>query len=238
LPQYIRRGDIDKINGGETKMTARDYQYLLDLYDAELTRADEYYGQLFDTLQDNGLWDNTVIAFFSDHGEEMGEHGQWSRHTYSLYNELLHTPLIIRGPGVPKGQVVDAPVRLVDLAPTLLRLAGLDPPQTFMGKDLAPVWDGQERDPREVVAEKPDLRSLMASGYKLFSDGRLFDLEVDPTEQVDVAASEPEVLSLMQQRLDEWTQKLVAASEGVHSAGPVNLTHAEKKRLRALGYIQ
>lgn len=238
LPKLIRRRHIDAINAGETVMTPRDYQYLIDMYDAELSRADEIYGRFFETLRRLEVYDNTVIAFFSDHGEEMGEHGQWGRHSYSLYNELLRTPLIIRGPGIPSGAQIDAPVGLVDMAPTLLQLAGIELPETFMGQDLEPLWSGRERQPRDVIAEKLESRVLIAAGYKLFSDGRLFDLEADPNEHTDVAETEPEVRELMQEKLDRWAEILARAGEGIESAGPVTLTKEDKRRLRDLGYLQ
>lgn len=237
LPPAIFRTQIDRINSGEIEMTDRDYQYLLDLYDAELVRYDKILGDLFDALRQLDEFDDTIIVFFSDHGEEFGEHGQWGRHTYSLYQELLRTPLIFAGPGVPATNI-QAPVRNVDIAPTVLDLAGLEIPPTFMGASLVPLWNGEERERRRVFAEKKDLRTVVWAGYKYYSDGKLYDLEADPTEQVDVAADNPDVVARMQRELDDWLGELLTLARDIETEGPVELTQEEKRRLRALGYLQ
>ncbi|MGB5398637.1 MAG: sulfatase [Thermoanaerobaculia bacterium] len=237
LPVWIQREDINRINHGQLELAARDYQYIDDLYDAELFRADEILGTLFDHVREAGIWDETVIVVLSDHGEEFGEHGLYGRHTYSLYNELLRTPLILRGPGVPVGGKVTNPSRNIDVAPTLMRLAGLKPPESFMGDDLRPVWKGREREPREVVAERRVDRILIRNNYKYFSDGRLFDLSLDPTEQTDIAANHPEIALEMQEGLDGWIRRFVERQKEVASSAEILLTGEEEQRLRALGYL-
>ena len=237
LPVWIHREDIHQINSGELELTERDYQYVVDLYDAELYRADEILGTLFDHVRQTGIWDDTLILVFSDHGEEFGEHGIYGKHTYSLYNELLRTPLILRGPGVPGGKKVTQPTRNIDIGPTLLRLAGLEPSESFMGEDLQPVWKGRERVPREVVAERRVDRILIRNNYKYFSDGRLFDLSLDPTEQTDIAANHPEIALDMQEGLDGWIRRFVERQKDVASSDDILLTREEEHRLRALGYL-
>lgn len=237
LPFWIQRQDINRINHGQLDLTARDYQYIVDLYDAELFRADEILGTLFDHVRDTGIWDDTLILVFSDHGEEFGEHGLYGMHTYSLYNELLRTPLILRGPGVPKGKKVTLPTRNIDIAPTLLYLAGLQPPESFMGENLRPVWKGQEKKPRQVVAERRVDRVLIRDNYKYFSDGRLFDLHHDPTEQNDLAATHSEIAQEMREGLDGWIRSFVAHQKEVASSDDILLTGEERQRLRALGYL-
>lgn len=237
LPPAILRTHVDRINAGELEMTERDYQYILDLYDAELVRYDEILGQLFDALRQLGVFEDTIVVLFSDHGEEFGEHGQWGRHSHTLYNELLRTPLIFSGPGVPATNI-QAPVGNVDIAPTLLELAGVSIPDTFMGSSLLPLWAGEERERRKVFAEKFDLRTIVWAGYKYYSDGKLYDLEADPTEQVDVAADNPGVVARMQRALDDWLGELLTLAQEIDTEGPVELTREEKQRLRTLGYLQ
>ncbi len=238
LPARIFRTQIDRINAGEMEMSPRDYQYLLDLYDAELFRADEILGTLFDHLRELGILDNTIVVIFADHGEEFGEHQQWGRHNHSLYNELLHVPLIMRGPGVASGARIDATVSAVDIAPTLVALAGIETPDLFMGGNLEPLWSGQENESRPIVSEHKTERILISGGYKFFSDGRLFDLRVDPTEQVDIAADNPGVVERLQRELDDWVGRFLAMAGEVDTSGPVSLTREQKRRLRALGYLE
>ena len=106
-----------------------------------------------------------------------------------------------------------------------------------MGEDLQPVWKGRERVPREVVAERRVDRILIRNNYKYFSDGRLFDLSLDPTEQTDIAANHPEIALDMQEGLDGWIRRFVERQKEVASSAEILLTGEEEQRLRALGYL-
>ena len=101
LANRLRRKDVEAINSGEMEISDADLQHIVTLYDAELASFDETLGRVFDFLRDSGLAESTVIAVVSDHGEEFGEHGTVAHHAHTLYNELIKTPLIIGGPGVP-----------------------------------------------------------------------------------------------------------------------------------------
>jgi arylsulfatase A-like enzyme len=238
LPPNVSRKVVDRVNSGELETDERDLQFILDVYDAELRRLDDIYGNLFAKLDEMGELDNTVIVFLADHGEEFGEHGLYGRHTYSLHEELLRVPLIIAGPGVPQGQVIDAAVRLVDVAPTILDFMGLDYPQHVMGEGLAPVWDGTERTPRQVVAERPNSRVIIHAGFKYTVEGVLYDLNADPWGTVDVAAENPDVVESMSMALTDWTGRFAELASVVRTNGEINLTAEEERRLRALGYLQ
>jgi len=102
-------------DGGDTDVFR---SYLLDRYDQNLRYLDDALGPL---MTEN---DRALVALFSDHGEEFWEHGGFE-HGHSLYDELLRVPLVLKGPGVTAG-VVDTPVSLVDLAPTVAELLGVD----------------------------------------------------------------------------------------------------------------
>jgi arylsulfatase A-like enzyme len=99
----ILRDFIHAINDGEEEITEADLQHIVTMYDAELAALDYDLGGLFDWFEGNGLLENTVVAITSDHGEEFGEHGKVATHTYSLHQELIHTPLILFGKGIPAG---------------------------------------------------------------------------------------------------------------------------------------
>lgn len=246
LSPNITRKLVDSINGesddGETlEATERDLQFIVDMYDAELRRLDDIYGRLFARLEEMGEWDNTIIVFLSDHGEEFGEHGKYGRHTYTLNEELLRVPLVIAGPGVPEGQTVDAPVRMVDVAPTILGLVGVENPQFFMGQSLAPIWNGEERAPRQVLAERGTenvQRTLIHAGFKYMDDGRLFDLAADKWGTIDVAADNPDIVERMTASMVDWLAEFHVLSAVVHTDGDVQLTEEDERRLRALGYLQ
>ncbi len=246
LSPRINRRLIDQINGeaedGQVfEATERDLQFILDMYDAELRRLDDIYEGFFAQLREMGEWEDTIVVFLSDHGEEFGEHGKWGRHTYTIHEELVRVPLVITGPGVPAGQTVDAAVGLVDVAPTILELVGLEDPQYFMGESLVPTWTGDEHSPRQIVVERGVVdrrRALIHDGFKLMDDGRLFDLRTDKWGTIDVAADHPDVVDAMAQSLLDWGAEFDALAKLVHSDGEVQLTEEETRRLRALGYLR
>ena len=105
---------------------------LTALYAAEVAANDQAFGDLLEALKARKLYENTLIVFVSDHGEEFGEHG-YLGHMNSLHRELVEVPLLIKFPGVSGGQRVTEPIEHLDLAPTILRALGIEPPQTFQG---------------------------------------------------------------------------------------------------------
>ncbi len=238
LRPNVTRALVDSINDGSLEVTERDLQFILDMYDAELRRLDDIYSRLFAKLEAMGELDNTIIVFLSDHGEEFGEHGKWGRHTYALHEELLRVPLIVAGPGVPQGQTIDAAVRLVDVAPTILDLVGVGYPQYFMGEGLSGVWDGTERTPRQVIVERQTERALIHAGFKYTTDGELFDLTTDKWGTVNIARDNPDVVSRMSDALLDWTGRFAELAAVVRTDGEIHLTAEEERRLRALGYLQ
>jgi arylsulfatase A-like enzyme len=95
----------------------------IDLYDGEIRYSDDGLAELVAKLRELGVWDDTLFVLTSDHGEEFFEHGVLG-HGFSLYQEVVRVPLILRGPGVPAGVVVEQPVQILDLAATVLALCG------------------------------------------------------------------------------------------------------------------
>src|SRR5262249_35409814 len=121
-------------------------------YDGEIAFADAQLGRVFDWLRNSGHEQDTFVATLSDHGEALGEHREMT-HAVLLYESTLHVPLMLAGPGVPAGHVIDARVGTVDLAPTLLRLLGVAPPPEMIGRDLRPALRGERLPPDPLYAE-------------------------------------------------------------------------------------
>jgi arylsulfatase A-like enzyme len=153
---------------------ARDLPLVEALYDATVAQADRDVGKLLNELDQLGLRDKTIVVVVADHGEEFLEHGDLS-HARTLFDEILRVPLLIRIPGVAP-RTIDAPVELIDLAPTLLaRLhVGADP--RMQGRDLlAPDWEEQLTIHEGVEAgaavadarERRTLRAVRGFGAKL-----------------------------------------------------------------------
>jgi len=243
-PVFGTRQEIMAFRRGELTLDAGTIERLEALYNGEVAYTDEQLGRLMQGLETMGLED-AVVVVTSDHGEEFHDHGNFE-HGHTLYDELIHVPLLIRWPGcIPAGLEVDSQVRHIDLAPTLLRLAGLEPPEAFEGFDLAPLWTseggGENRD-RPVFSEGnfwgPPRFSRRAGRYKTIahvSDRRIeiFDLEADPQELNDLSMSDKE----LKRRL---TDDLFLARQGMRieagDATSANLTPAQLERLKALGY--
>jgi arylsulfatase A-like enzyme len=129
-------------------MDPRDLAHIVALYDGEIRLTDEYVGRLVELLRTMRVLDDTIIVITSDHGDEFFEHGQ-KAHRNNLYDETILVPLVIRYPQrVPAGRVVPGQVRLMDVAPTVLALAGVPQPPTFgagppgvaAARDLSPSW--------------------------------------------------------------------------------------------------
>lgn len=124
-------------------------------YDGSIRGLDTEIGRLVDRLDHLGLTDRVVLAFVADHGEEFFEHG-FNWHGLSLYGHQTDVPFVLWGPGfVPGGVVVEPPVELIDVLPTLLAVAGLEPPATAQGRDLMPLVAAAAGDDPERRAPRP-----------------------------------------------------------------------------------
>lgn len=131
-----------------TAVPEDDLGTTLDLQDGAIAAADAYLGQIVEIVGDDAVW---VVV--SDHGELLGEHGLWG-HNLGLWEPLVAVPMVVAGPGWPEGAVVDDPVSLVDVAPTVAAMAGAALPEPVAGVDLGPVVRGEHSlTDRTLVAE-------------------------------------------------------------------------------------
>lgn len=221
-------------------------KYAAAPYDGEIAYMDSSLGKLFAELKTLGLLDSAVIAFVADHGEALGEHGEES-HGFLLYDETVHVPLMIRLPAVPgSGAPIDAPVGLVDIAPTLLRAVGAEIPGTMQGRSLLPMMGGRKSDETRNASAYSEtdypmrafgwswLRSLRTGKY-LYIDAphrELYDASADPKALHNLAESQPGVADTLQAQLDAFRQK--TSRQG--GAKPAKLTPQMAEKLQALGY--
>lgn len=130
------------------QMSSSEIDTLVNLYDASIKYVDDAIGQLLDSL--GSALDDTIVVVTADHGDEFGEHGKFSHHT--LYDGIIHVPLIIAGPGVNGDTVVKEQVSLLDLPPTIASLAGIENVHGFFGESLLKVMKGEHRNTRGTVA--------------------------------------------------------------------------------------
>ncbi len=119
-------------------LTSEKQQEIIQAYFASISFMDAQVGRVLDSLEKHGLAEETVVVMTSDHGYHLGEHGLWQK--MSLFEESARVPLIIAAPGISvEGSAVTAPVGLIDVAPTLLELAGVPGPDNLQGQSLVPM---------------------------------------------------------------------------------------------------
>ncbi len=166
-------------------------RHLHDYY-AMITGLDYHIGRLIQALKDLGEYDNTIIVFSSDNGLAIGSHGLMGKQ--SLYEHSVKVPLVIAGPGIPRGRS-DALVYLLDLYPTFCELAGAPVPAGLDGKSLMPIITGRSEKLRDTAffAYRHLQRAVRDDRWKLIRYPRinrtqLFDLAADPHETRDLSA--------------------------------------------------
>ena len=216
------------------------YRHLALPYDGDVAYADELVGRFLDALRRAGLYDKAIIVVVSDHGEGLGDHGE-QEHGLFLYREALQVPLIVRLPGgLQGGRRVTGPVGLVDVAPTILDLAGLAT-EGMDGRTLrAALASGRaERGPVYSETLYPlyhfgwsDLYAATDERYSYIRAPRpeLYDLVADPRQKQDLAAARASAVAAM----TAWLEPRV--TEAVPTK-PEDVREDVRQQLRALGYV-
>jgi arylsulfatase A-like enzyme len=213
-------------------------------YAAGVRLFDRRVAGFLDFLRESGLLDRSYVVLTSDHGEELHEHSGWG-HGENLHEHQLRVPLIIRPPEPARpARRVASHVRLIDLMPTLLAVAGVEPPAGLQGVDFAGLLRGEAvAAPLPVFANgvvgEPDVYSLIDGRYKLVVDlegdsPALYDLESDPGELANVASREPDVVASMLEQLEVHIAETTAVELEQET---VELPEELQKPLRALGYL-
>jgi arylsulfatase A-like enzyme/Flp pilus assembly protein TadD len=217
-------------------------------YDGEVAWTDELVGRFEDALGPLGLREDTALVVTSDHGEGLGEHDE-SLHGFFAYQTTLRVPFLARGPGIRAGLRLERTVRLVDVFPTVLELAGVAAarPLEVCGRSLAPALRGAA-EPEEAPTYAETLVPLLQFGWsdlRVVREGRfkyiraprpeLYDLREDPGERHDLAREQPAQAEAMRRALArELERERQGGARGAGSAGPSDETI---ERLGALGYL-
>lgn len=230
------------------------------LYDATIRQVDTEIGRILELLHRRGVLRNTLVVVVSDHGEEFLDHVEEERrrgedprgvygigHGHTLYEEQLHVPLILMGPGVGVADVVDEQFPLVDLMPTLLGLLRLDPPAGMDGRDRRGWMVQRERAPIPMAAESiaygPDRMAWIDGRWKLVCDRtgrplRLFNLILDPHEKTNRVAAVDSLAwaAALRDSLLQWNERMLEQAPPPGSAA--DLSDEMRDGLRSLGYVQ
>jgi arylsulfatase A-like enzyme len=234
----------------------RDLKHVTALYDGEIRYVDQQIQRLLEALNDSVELEDCLIVLTSDHGEEFNDHGSMEGHGWTLYEEVLHVPLIVLLPGRDRSEnIVDAPVALIDVAPTLLGLLGVQIPEDFQGEDLSNLIHGagSRVDKRFLFSETYRFnrkRSVRGPRYKLIHTGdtgvgrggviwnegwELFDLVEDQEEQENLIGEDLPIARLLAGRLREFKRSRPGAQK---HGKPVEISEQDLKLLRSLGYVE
>lgn len=251
-------GTTDNTNEQIARMAELDAEFDVNssLYDAAVRLADERVGSVIDLLVERGVWDDTLFVLLSDHGEELADHGGW-QHDQSVYEELVHVPLVVKVPGGARaGDRVEEPFSLVDVAPLIYDLAGLPAGSSSVGSAdrLAVVnGSGDVRTPmipavrinrkkyfRPWKDSRGDVNVVVRDGrWKAIWNAELgtvelYDLVDDPGETTDLAARQPDLSDKLLTAAAAWLETCGAGG----LAENTGLSDDTTQRLRALGYVE
>ena len=213
--------------------------FFSDRYDGEIAQNDSSFGALLGILQERGLYEDALVVFTSDHGEEFKEHGKW-RYGENLHAETLNVPLIVRLPRQFSGRRVLPAVQHIDLMPTILDYVGLEIPDRVQGRSLV----GRSELAGEIYSHLflsgfPLYHSVVVDKWKLIrrvdEDGsqtvQLFDWQKNPGETLDLSAQQLErtasLLALLEAKL--------ADDQEAQTGEEIPLTEELQEELEALG---
>jgi arylsulfatase A-like enzyme len=209
-PQYVALYDnpdhddadiITPLYGKCDWMTERQLKRMRANYAGEVTLVDKWFGHFINKLADLNLLDKSLVIVLSDHGHSLGEHGVTGKIPWALYPELIDIPFFIRHPeGKGAGQTSDYFASTHDVAPTVLGVLGIEPPQPMDGVDLSVLLEGKQPPKRDHISTAfNNFVWVRNERYALIcrNDGtepKLYDLQADPKQDKDIASQYPEIV--------------------------------------------
>lgn len=175
-------------------------------YAACVSYADAQVGKLLGRLEENGALDNTVVVLWGDHGWHLGEHAIWGKH--ALFEESLHSPLIIRSPKMQlAGKSTDAVVETLDLFPTLAELTSLPKPKDIHGVSLKPILDNPEHVGHDAIAYRSNAQTIRTDQHRLVlhknGEVELYDHHASEKESRNIAPSNRELVEALKAKLNQ-----------------------------------
>jgi len=262
--RHAARGRAPRSMLTTESLTPDERRRIDELYDGEVAATDFQVGRLLNWFERSGLYRDAIVALVGDHGETLGEHldGYYGHH-HVLFDSSLLVPLIIRLPGGAGGTVVQPTAGTADLAPTLLRAAGLTVPSGLDGRDLlagprsrplyCETYLGVRpgRIPPEFERNRFPAQQPFGIHAHAFRDGRwklvldsskasspqLFDLEADPGEQTDVADTHQALVRALTTQWQRWCEAHELPRR-TRSRRDESGDEAMREKLRQLGYVE
>ena len=228
----------------------RDLDHIISLYDGEIRYTDTCVSKLLDAFARFGILDQTFVIIFGDHGDEFYEHGS-TAHAHTLYNELIHIPLVLRWPSkVPEGKRFTALTSQVDIMPTILDYLGIQHQKTMQGTSLRDLIEGRVCRVHDFVfaGGRGHRCAVIGNQNKMILNPgagarEFYDLVNDPREQNNIhqAKDSSALVASFEHYLEQWSsenEKLAVQFPQGSDFEKVQLDEFRLKQLKALGYIQ
>jgi len=231
----------EETNLGRRQISGEQLSHIVGLYDGEIAYTDKEIGRLLEGLKRFEHFKDTLIIITADHGEEFLDHGGML-HTYTLYDELIHVPLLFHLPAVvPQGKRIGYQARIIDILPTVLDLLGLRYPSAIQGKSLRQAMFEPKGTDYAAVAEVPlFMYAYRTPEYKLIVNHRkksqlLFNLQDDPGEMNNIFHKMPSKSDEMARLLgvEKRVAKVSKREKRKHT-----FSRDFKEKMKALGYLQ
>jgi arylsulfatase A-like enzyme len=235
-----RHKDYVPFQQGKASATPEELQQLSGVYDGSVEYWDHQIGRLIADLKAKGRWENTLLVITGDHGEALGERGNYFHG--NLFQENIHVPLIFKVPGV-KAQRISQYVQMMDIGPTLTTLTGVKASTQWQGKDQAPAILKGENTSQVVYSEYAHTKMVIdPNGLKLILGEKesplLFDLKVDPLESKNLAGERSGDLARLKAAVSRTFNQSMEAADQFSVAAPVAVDEAHVDEMKALGYIE
>lgn len=180
-------------------------------YDKNILYEDEGISIILNKLKELNLAQKTIIIITADHGQEIFDHGNFG-HGYTLYDEVIHVPLIIKIPFI-NHKIIENQVGSIDIAPTILDLLNISIPEQFQGNSFVPLIMGYEKENETVYSKLQTLISLRRNDFKFIYDTKtnyseLYYLRNDPKEKINLAEENSSITKELKNELMEWLKSV------------------------------
>jgi arylsulfatase A-like enzyme len=236
---------------GDSPPSQQDIRYVKNVYMGEINFVDSQIGVLMDQLHALDMYDDSMIIITSDHGEEFWEHGKFE-HGHTLYDELVHVPLIIKYPIdiIPALKTIDTQIRLIDIMPTVFDWLNIEKPELFIGESLTPLVMGGEGGHRGAYCEGtlygknkiawrgPRYKYILELFRNVEPVEELYDWQNDPGESNDLSGTLPEQAEKMRGELIRFFMDITKRADGMSQPSQVDLSPDRIEMLKSLGYIR
>jgi arylsulfatase A-like enzyme len=266
LPEVLEVNDfLYDVMYGRYRLTDEEKDYIRGLYDSGIYNADRYIGNLISLLEELHLLNDTILLIFSDHGEDLWDHGVSPAHGLTLYRDQLHVPVILYDQRLSAPIEVEDQVELIDFMPTLFAMNGIPVPVDVQGENLLPVIKGELTTKKRVAFSEgtdygPNRIAVIQDGYKYIfipepnivkrnlsmnmlkkleinlSRHALFDIQKDPQEKQNIYQENTAKAKSLQRLLDTT---YIAPSRKIPEVNVQQALLADQmQRLQSLGYIE